>query len=110
MFVLADVIAICFVDGSIATFDISCTKRCTTIIVFVSLLADVMAKMADGVAMFIIGRCYCHVADVLPLFCSFVLLADVIAKWLMECPPWVWMADVIAKVVDGLATESVFQF
>ena len=53
-----------FVAVSIATFDKSCTKRCTTVIVFVSLLADVMAKMADGVAMFIIGRCYCHVADV----------------------------------------------
>ena len=52
-----------FVTVGIATFDISGTKRCTTVIVFIS-LADVMAKMADGIAMFIIGRCYCHVADV----------------------------------------------
>ena len=83
---------------------------CTTVIVFISLLADVMAKMADGVAMFIIGRCYCHVADVFATICSFVWLADVIAWWLMECPPGVWMADVIAKVADGLATGSMFQF
>ena len=63
-----------FVTVCIATFDISCTKRCTTVIVFIS-LADVMAKMADGIAMSIIGRCYCHVADCLPLFCSFVLFS-----------------------------------
>ena len=44
-----------FVTVGIATFDISCTKRCTTVIVLIS-LADVMAKMADGFAMFIIGR------------------------------------------------------
>ena len=43
----------------------------------------------------------------LPLLCSFVLLADVVAWWLMECPPWVWMADVLAKVEDGLATGSM---
>ena len=28
------------------------------------LLADVIARMADGIAMYMIGRCYCHVADV----------------------------------------------
>ena len=27
----------------------------------------------------------------------------------MICLPWVWMADVIAKVADGLATGSMFQ-
>ena len=32
------------------------------------------------------------------------MLAHVIAWWLMECPPWVWMADVIAKVADEIAT------
>ena len=47
-----------------ATFDISCTKRCATVIVLISLLADVIAKMADGIGMFIIDRCYCYVADV----------------------------------------------
>ena len=91
-------------------------------------MTDVIARMADGITMYMIGRCYCHVADVfttvvflvlvadviawwlvfLPLLCNFVLLADVVAWWLMECLPWVWMADVIAKVADGLATGSMF--
>ena len=31
-----------------ATFDISCTKRHATVFVLISLLADVIAKMADG--------------------------------------------------------------
>ena len=88
---------------------ISCTKRCATVIVLISLLADVIAKMADGVAMFIIGRCYCHVAYVFATV-FVVMLADIIAWWLMECLPWVWMADVIAKLADGLATRSMFQF
>ena len=44
----------------------------------------------------------------LPLLCSFILLGDVVAWWLMECLSLVWMADVIAKVADGLATESIF--
>ena len=53
-------------------------------------MADVIAMMADGIAMYMIGRCCCHVADlfatviffvgrcyclvadVLPLLCSFV--------------------------------------
>ena len=65
--------------------------------------------MADGIAMFIIGRCYCHVADVFATV-FVVMLADVIGWWLMECLPWVWMADVKAKVADGLATGSMFQF
>ena len=34
----------------------------------------------------------------LPLCLQF-MLADVIAWWLMECLPWVWMADVIADVI-----------
>ena len=52
-------------------------------------MADVIARMADGIAMLLmflpliifcfVGRCYCLVADVLPLLCSFVLLADVVA-------------------------------
>ena len=91
-------------------------------------MAEVIASMADGIAMYMINRRYCHVADVfttvlffvlladgiawwlmfLPLLCSFVLLADVVAWWLMEYPPWVWMTDVIAKVEDGLATWSMF--
>ena len=44
---------------------------------------------------------------ILPLLCT-VLLADVVAWWLMECLPWVWMADVVARVADGLATGSMF--
>ena len=36
-------------------------------------MADVIARMADGIAMYMIGRCYCHVADVFTidyfLFC-----------------------------------------
>ena len=57
-------------------------------LVFALFLADVIAKMADDVAMFrIIGRCYCHVAGVVAtvLFCLF--LTDVIALWLMLLPP-----------------------
>ena len=68
-----------------------------------------LPSLADGVAMFIIGRCYCHVADVFATV-FVVMLADVIAWWLMECLPWVWIADVIAKVSHGLATGSMFQF
>ena len=44
----------------------------------------------------------------LPLLCSFILLGDVAAWWLMECLSLVWMADDIAKVADGLATGSIF--
>ena len=50
---------------------------------------------------FIIGRCYCHVAYFFATV-FVVMLGDVIAWWLMECLPWVWMVDVIAKVADGL--------
>ena len=69
MCILAGVIATVYVAVGNATLDISCTKRCVTVIVLISLLEDVIAMMADGIAMFIIGRCYCHVADVFcPLF------------------------------------------
>ena len=74
------------------------------------LLPDVIAKMADGIAIICVwqmllpgGCCCCHCI-------LYFMLADVIAWWLMECPPWVWMADVIAKVADGIATGSMFQF
>ena len=123
MFVLADVIAICFCGCWYYHFDHQLYQKvchcCCCCCYF--LMADVIARMADGIAMYMIGRCYCHVADVfttvlflfwwqmlLPLLCSFVLLADVVVWWLMECSPWVWMADVIAKVADGIATGSMF--
>ena len=42
------------------------------------LMADVIARMADGIAMYMIGRCYCHVADdsttISFLFCWQMLL------------------------------------
>ena len=43
------------------------------------LVADAIARMADGTAMCMIGRCNCHVADVVATIVFFVLLADVIA-------------------------------
>ena len=68
-------------------------------------MADVIAKMADVVAMFLIGRCYSHVADVIATnfvlliwqmllpggwcCCHYdvvLLLADVFAWRLMELP------------------------
>ena len=61
-----------FVAVGIATFDHELYQKvyhCYSFFVFISLLADVIAKMADGVDMFVFGRCYCHVADVfLPQF------------------------------------------
>ena len=50
-------------------------------------MADVIARMADGIAMYMIGRCYCHMADVFTTNCfvfMFVgrcncLVADVFA-------------------------------
>ena len=86
MSILADVIATFYVTVGNATVDISCTKRCPTVLVLISLLADVIAKITVGVAMFIIVRCYCHVADVFATVFA-VMLADVIAWWLMECLP-----------------------
>ena len=83
-------------------------QRCTTVVVVSSLLADLIAKMVDGIAIVCVwqmllpsGWCYCHCV------LQFIL-ADVIAWWLMECLPWVWMADVIANVADGMATGSMF--
>ena len=133
VFLLADVIAICFCDCWYYHLIISCTKRCSTVVV-VSLWQMLLTCGWCFYHCFIffcfVGRCYCHVADVfttilffflvlladvitwwlmfLPLLCSFVFMADVVAWWLMECPPWVWMADVVAKVADGLATGSMF--
>ena len=74
---------------------------------------------ADVVAMFLIGRCYCHVANVVATNCV-CYLADVITWWLellpllcsdvfwqmllpegwWNCLPWVWVAD-------GVATGSM---
>ena len=61
-------------------------------------MADVIARMADGIAMYMIGRSYCHVADVIATVVFFCLLADVIAWWLMFFPLLcsVLLADVIA--------------
>ena len=124
MFVLADVIAICFLWLLVLPLYHQLYQKVYHCCCY--FLADVVARMADGIAMYMIGRCYCHVADVvatvvflfigdvigwwlmfLPLLCT-VLLADVVAWWLMECLPWVWMADVVARVADGLATGSMF--
>ena len=107
MFVLADVIAICFCGCWYYHFDHQLYQKVYHCGCYF-LMADVIARMADGITMYMIDRCYCHVADVfttnyfcffgrcyclvadvLPLLCSFVLLADVVAWWLMECPPWV---------------------
>ena len=109
LFVLADVIAICFCDCWYChIFWFELCQRCTTVVAVASLLADVIAKMADGIAIVCIwqmllpsGWCYCN--SVLQF-----MLADVNAWWLMECLPWVWMADVIANVADGMATGSMF--
>ena len=103
MFVLADVIAICFCGCWYYHFDHQLYQK---VCHCYFLLADVIARMADGIAMYMIGRCYCYVADVvatvvffvlladiiawrlmfLPLLCS-VLLADVVSWWLIECLP-----------------------
>ena len=91
MLVLADVIANCYVAVGIATFD------------------HKLYQKVYHCYYFFVGRCYCHVADVITTV-FVVRLADVIAWWLMECLPWVWVADVIAKVADGIATGSMFQF
>ena len=36
-------------------------------------MEDVIAKMADVVAMFLIARCYCHVADVIATNCVLLI-------------------------------------
>ena len=125
MFVLADVIAICFCGCWYYHIDYQLYQKVYHCCYF--LLAAVIGRMANGIAMYMTGRCYCHVADVvatvvffvlltdviawwlmfLPLLCS-VLLADVVAWWLMQYLPWVWIADVVARVADGLATGSMF--
>ena len=46
-----------FVAVGVTALIISCTKRCTTVVV-IFLLANVIARMADCIAMCMIGRCY----------------------------------------------------
>ena len=57
-----------------------------------------------------VGRCYCQVAVVVATTVYSSCWQMLLPRWLMECLPWVWMADVIAKVADGIATGSMFIF
>ena len=80
LFVLADVIAVCFCDCWYChIFWFELCQRCTTVVAVASLLADVIAKMTDGIAIVCIwqmllqqcitvhaGRCYCLMADGMP--------------------------------------------
>ena len=52
-----------FVAVGIATFDHQLYQKVYHCCYYF-LMADVVVRMADGVAMFMIGRCCCHVADV----------------------------------------------
>ena len=45
----------------------------------------------------------------LPHDCSYVWLV-LLPKWLIESPPMGVVPDVTAKVPDGIATGSMFQF
>ena len=54
--------------------------------------------------LFVFGRCYCQVAVVVATTVYSSCWQMLLLRWLMECLPWVWMADVIAKVADGIAT------
>ena len=60
------------------------------LIVIVAILADVIAKMVDVIA----------------IVCDSYHWQMLLARWLMELPTMgVWsLADVIAKVADGIAT------
>ena len=106
---------------------------CTTVIVFASLLADVIAKRWLMVLpLFMFGRCYCPVADVIAtvyysscwqMLClvadrmpTWVCMADVIAKVEELCQMCTTvivfaslLADVIAKMADGIAIVYVWQ-
>ena len=53
-----------FVAGGITTFDHQLYQKVYHCCCCYFLLADVFAMMADGIAMYMIGRCCCHVADV----------------------------------------------
>ena len=64
----------------ITTLIISCTKRCA-ISVFNLLCADDIAKVAGVVAMFLIGRCYCHVADVIATNCVLLIWQMLLRKF-----------------------------
>ena len=98
-----------FVTVGIATFDISCTKRCTTVIVFIS-LADVMAKMADVIAMWLMflplfcsfvlfGRCYCLVVDGMPTMGVDGRCYSQCGRWIGH---WVSVSAVVLMFCVGL--------
>ena len=72
------------------------------------LMADVIARMADGIALYMIGRCYCRVADVFTTILFFVLLADVIAWWLMLLPLLCsFVGRCCCLMADGMPTMGV---
>ena len=83
MFVLAEVIAFCFCGCWYCHFDHQLYQKVYHSCYF--LMADVIARMADGIAMYMIGSCYCHMAGVFTtdyfLFCwqIYCLVADVSA-------------------------------
>ena len=66
MFVLADVSAICFCGCWYYHFDHQLCQKVNHCFYY---LADVIARMADGYAIYMIGRCYCLVADGMPTMC-----------------------------------------
>ena len=59
--------------------------------------------------LFVFGRCCCQVAVVAAAVYS-SCWQMLLPRWLMACLPWAWMADVIAKVADGIATGQCFSF
>ena len=71
----------------IATFDHQLYQKVCPCCCYYFLMADAIARMADGIAMFMIGRCCCHVADVFTTVLYFLffvgrcycLVADVFA-------------------------------
>ena len=68
-----------FVAVGIAMFDHQLYQKVYHCCCYYFLMADVIARMADGIAMFMIGICCCHVADVFTavlyfLFCWQMLL------------------------------------
>ena len=80
MFILADVIAICFVAVGIATFDHQLYQKVYHCCCYYFLMADVLARMANGVVMLMIGKCCCRVTDV---FCHYYV---VLFCWQMLLP------------------------
>ena len=101
MVLLADVIAICFCGCWYYHLIIVVSKGEPLFLLF---LADVIARMAGGIAMYMIGRCYCHVADVIATVVFFVLLADVIVWWLMFLP---LLCSVYKCSEDGCGEEYI---